>query len=346
MASLPAEGDAEIEVVIGVIGGEPHRFAERGLGIGLESLRFEGHAEIGVDPRVVRTKRGRPRIGLRFLRPVALASAHRGKPQPGCGVVAIHAQGAAECRRRLGEPTQPVQRDTVPPMPEPALRIEAARVAPRRRRLAMPPQSPQGEAETAVEPGQTGPLTDGLAIARGRFPEPSRAPQGIGEVNERAKPARVVAMGVGQSARRLVESTSGEEENAQALAGDGVTRGALERHAVSGLGLGVAPLTRQRSREGHVRVGQRGRDVGGRTEGRFLLGEPPLPPVHEPETQMGEGVAWLEAHRLAVGRAGLRPQPLPFQGEPELEMGLDRAWGQIERRAQSGGGLGPAALLE
>ena len=74
-----------------------------------------------------------------------------------------------------------------------------------------------------MEPGQTGPLTNGLAIARGRFAEPARASQGIGEVNEGAQPARVVAMGVGESARRFVEATSGEEENAQALAGDGVT---------------------------------------------------------------------------------------------------------------------------
>ena len=61
---------------------------------------------------------------------------------------------------------------------------------------------------------------------------------------------------------------------------------------------------------------------------------------------MGEGVAWLEPYRLAVGRRGLLPQPLPLQGEPELEMGLDGARGQIERRAQSGRGLAPAALLE
>ena len=210
----------------------------------------------------------------------------------------------------------------------------------------MPPQSPQGEAEAAVEPGQTGPLTNGLAIARGRFAEPARASQGIGEVNEGAQPARVVAMGVGESARRFVEATPGEEENAQALAGDSVTGSGLEGHAISGLGLGTPPLTRQRSREGHVRVGQRGRDVGGRAERRFLLGEPTLSPIHEPETQMSESVARLEAHRLAIGRAGFRPQPLPLQGEPELEMSLDRAGGQVERGAQSGGRLRPAALLE
>ena len=153
-------------------------------------------------------------------------------------------------------------------------------------------------------------------------------------------------MGVGESARGLVEAASGEEEKAQTLAGDGVTGSGLEGHAVSRLGLGVPPLTEERSRERYVRVGQRGRDVGGRAERRFLLVEPTLPPIHEPEAQVSEGVAWLEAHRLAIGRAGLRPQALPLQGEPELEMSLDRARGQIERGAQGGHGLWPPALLE
>jgi len=210
----------------------------------------------------------------------------------------------------------------------------------------MPPQSPEGEAETAVEAGETGPLTDGLAIARGCFAEPARPPQSIREMNQRAKPSRVVAMGVGQGANRLVETALGQQHHAQALPGDGMTGSPLEGHAVSRLGFGMAPPTRQSAGESHVRVDQRRSYVDRRLEGRFFVRRLSLPPIHEPEAQVGQDVLRLEARRLAIGGGGIRPEALPLQSEPELEVGLDRARRQIERRAEGDGGLGPAVALE
>jgi hypothetical protein len=153
-------------------------------------------------------------------------------------------------------------------------------------------------------------------------------------------------MGVGESRNRLVETALRQKRQAQALPGDGMTGSPLERHAVSRLGFGMAPPTRQSAGESHVRVGQRRRYVDRRPERRLFVGRLSLPPIHEPEAQVGEDVLRLEARRLAIGDGGIRPEALPLEGEPELEVRLDGAWRQIERRAEGGGRFGPAAALE
>src|SRR5215472_947370 len=180
MAPLATEGDPEIEMVIGVLRGEADGLTEGGLGVRLESLRLEGHAETGLDARIVRPERHRARIRLRFLRPVSLAAAHRGEAEPRRHVAAVEAEGAAEGRGGLGEASERVEGDAGPSMPEPPLGIEARRLAPRHRRLALSPEPPERQPERAVESSQPRPLTDRLAIAGRRFRESPCASQGVG----------------------------------------------------------------------------------------------------------------------------------------------------------------------